>query len=66
MFDSVIKLAWSAFSICSRRNKQSNNIYPDQTAPLGAVWSGYYVFASVIKLVCSAFRYMQQIYNKQS
>ena len=36
-----------------------NNKDPDQTA-LGAVWSGFMVFASMIKLVWSAFEIMQQ------
>ena len=27
----------------------ANNMDPDQTAPLGAVWSGFIVFASMIK-----------------
>ena len=28
-----------------------NNMNPDQTAPLGAVWSGFIVFASLIKVI---------------
>ena len=33
---------------------------PDQTAPQGAVWSGFIVFASMVKLLWSAFEYMQR------
>ena len=29
----------------------ANNMNPDQTAPLGAVWSGCIVFASKVKLI---------------
>ena len=29
----------------------ANNMDPDQAAPLGAVWSGFIMFASMIKLV---------------
>ena len=42
--------------------KIANNMDPDQTAPLGAVWSGFIVFASIMKLVWSAFEYRQQMY----
>ena len=40
----------------------ANNMEPDQTAPIGAVWSGFIVFASMIKstVVWSAYEYMQQ------
>ena len=27
----------------------ANNMDPDQTAPKGAVWSGFIVFASIVK-----------------
>ena len=33
----------------------------DQTIPLGALWSMFKVFASMIKGVWSAFEYMQQM-----
>ena len=29
----------------------ANTVSPDQTAPKGAVWSGYIVFAAIIKVV---------------
>ena len=35
----------------------ANNIDPDKTAPLGAVWSGAVVFASTVK----GIKYMQQM-----
>ena len=38
----------------------ANNMDPDQTAPLGAVWSGFVVFVSKTKVVWTAFEYMQQ------
>ena len=38
----------------------ANSMDPDETAPLGAVLSGFTVFASMIKLVWSAFEFMQQ------
>ena len=34
---------------------------PDQTAPLGAVWSGYIVFVSMAKVYRRAFEYTQQM-----
>ena len=34
---------------------------PDQTAPLGAVWSGFIVFAYMIKLVLTAFEHVQEM-----
>ena len=38
---------------------------PDQTAPKGAVWSGFIVFASEIKLIWNAVDYMQQTLYQQ-
>ena len=35
----------------------ANNMDPDKTAPLGAVWSGFIVFASIVK----GIKYMQQM-----
>ena len=35
----------------------ANNMDPNQTAPKGAVWLGYIVFVSLIKLVWSVFEY---------
>ena len=35
-------------------------MHPDQTAPLGAVWSGFLVLATMVKVFLSAFEYMQQ------
>ena len=35
---------------------------PDQTAPLGVVWSGFIMFASVAKVLRSVSEYMQQKY----
>ena len=32
----------------------ANSVDPDQTAPLGAVWSGSTLFACLLKLVCDA------------
>ena len=29
----------------------TNDMYPDQTSPIGAVWSGFIVFASMTKVV---------------
>ena len=42
----------------------ANNKNPDQTETFGAVWSGFIVFASMIKVFLSAFEYMQQMYKK--
>ena len=45
--------------VCSSSTLEAyiaNNMDPDQTAPIGAVWSGFIVFASIIKVVW----YMQQ------
>ena len=50
----------SSFCLCILVAYIANNMDPDQTAPLGAVWSGLIVFASMIKLVLSAYEYMQQ------
>ena len=38
----------------------ANIMHPDQTAPLGAVWSGFIVLATMVKVFLSAFEYMQQ------
>ena len=40
----------------------ANYMDPDQTAPVGAVWSGFIVFASMIKisLIEATFEYIQQ------
>ena len=38
----------------------ANNVHPDQTAPLGAVWSGFIVFVIMVKLFWSVIEYMQQ------
>ena len=51
----------SAFCLCTLVAYIANNMNPDQTAPSGAVWSGFIVFASVIKLVWSTFECMQQM-----
>ena len=32
----------------------ANSIDPDQTAPIGAVWSGSILFASILKFVSNA------------
>ena len=37
-----------------------NNMDPDQTAPTGAVWSGFIVFAAMVTVFWSAFEYIQQ------
>ena len=38
----------------------ANNMYQDQTAPKGAVWSGFILFASMVEVFCRAFECMQQ------
>ena len=38
----------------------ANTMDPDQTAPLGTVWSEYIVFASMDNVFWSAFENMQQ------
>ena len=53
--------------MCSRCDNETtfyyaNNMVPDQTAPRGAVWSGFIVFASVMIFVWSALEYVQQMW----
>ena len=38
----------------------ANTIDPGQTAPCGAVWTGFKVFASMFKVSLSEFEFMQQ------
>ena len=38
------------YCLCSQVAYIANNMDPDHTAPLGAVWSGFIVFAPMIKL----------------
>ena len=40
-----------------------NNFQVTLFATLGAVWSGFIVFASMVEVVWSAFEYMQQAYQ---
>ena len=39
----------------------ANSVDPDQTAPLGAVWSGSTLLVSMLKLVLDVSIYMQQM-----
>ena len=47
----------------------ANNMYPDQTALLGAVWSGFMLFAAMIKVTWSSYKpgdiYKQTIVSGQ-
>ena len=43
----------------------SNNMDPDQTTPYWAVWSGFIVFDSMIKVIWSAFEKCSR-HNKQT
>ena len=38
----------------------SNSVDPDQTAPIGAVWSGSTLVASVLESVNNVSKYLQQ------
>ena len=38
----------------------ANSVEPDQTAPIGAVWSGSTLFASVLNLSVMLGNYLQQ------
>ena len=38
----------------------ANSVYPDQTAPIGAVCSGSMLFASILILTVMLGNYMQQ------
>ena len=38
----------------------ANSLDPDQTAPIGAVWSGSTLFASILNLSVMLGNYMQQ------
>ena len=41
-----------------------SSIYPDKTvAPIGAVWSGWALFLSLLKLVNNVSKYTQQTTN---
>ena len=51
---------YSLLCLCNLVAYIANNMDPDQIAPLGTVCSGFIVFASMIKLVCSTFKYMRQ------
>ena len=52
----------SAFVVCWNilESYYSNSVGPDQTAPVGAVWSGSTLFASLLTLVTNVSLYMQQ------
>ena len=38
----------------------ANSVDPDQTAPIGAVWSGSRLFASILNLSVMLGNYLQQ------
>ena len=38
----------------------ANSVHPDQTAPIGAVWSGSILFASILKSSVMLGNYLQQ------
>ena len=38
----------------------ANSVYPDQTAPIGAVCSGSMLFASILNLLLMLGNYLQQ------
>ena len=39
----------------------ANNVDPDQTAPIGAVCSGFTLFASILNLSVMLGKYLQQM-----
>ena len=48
----------SLVCFCSWVAYIANTMDPDQIAPIGAVWSGFILFALMVKIFSSAFGYM--------
>ena len=59
---SILQQKSSAFLVCQNVSEVSmaNNVYPDQTAPIGAVCSGSTLFASIHNLSVMLGNYLQQ------
>ena len=57
----------SKFTVCSSATYIANIMNPDQTAPEGAIWSGFMVFASMIKysLKCTTLHDKHNIFRKK-
>ena len=53
----------SLICLCTFVAFNTNNIEADQVAQLGEAWSGFIVFASMVKAFCSAFEFMQQTWK---
>ena len=53
-------VAWSQVCPWTLMAYIANSMDTDQTARLGAVWSGFILFASIIKLDRNAFEYIHQ------
>ena len=51
-------VVFSLIYLCTLVAYIANNMNPDETAPLGAVWLGLRVIASMLKLAWSVFEYM--------
>ena len=53
----------SAFIVCWKflEASWSNSVDPDQTAPIGAVWSGSTLFAFLLKFIKNVSKSMQQM-----
>ena len=59
------KSVWFSLNVSKSTDRMANDVDPDQTAPLGAVWSGPTLFAQPSLLECLAlFFFFEKTWKK--